>query len=49
MDYSLYQVNYLDVLLTKDESVKTLRTSLYAKPTDTHQYLQVQSSLPCHI
>ena len=39
MDYSPYQINYLDILITKNESGKTLRTSLYAKPTDTHQYL----------
>ena len=45
MDYSPYQINYLDVLITKDESGKTLRTSLYIKPTDTHQYLHPQS---CH-
>ena len=37
MDYSPYQINYLDVLITKDESSKTLRASLYTKPTDTHQ------------
>ena len=28
-----------------DESGKTLRTSLYTKPTDTHQYLHVKT---CH-
>ena len=39
MDYSPYQINYLDILITKNESGKTLRASLYAKPTDTHQYL----------
>ena len=45
MDYSPYQINYLDLLITKDESGKTLHTSLYATPTDTHQYLYAQS---CH-
>ena len=45
MDYSPYQINYLDVLIRKDESGKTLRTSLYTKATDTHQYLHAQS---CH-
>ena len=35
----------MDVLITKDESDKTLRTSLYTRPTDTHQYLHAQS---CH-
>ena len=42
MDYSPYQSNYLDVLIRKDESGKTSRTSLYTKPTDTHQYLHTQ-------
>ena len=50
MGYSPYQINYLDVLITKDESGKTLGPSLYhpclyTKPTDTHQYLHQQS---CH-
>ena len=40
-----HQINYLDVLITKDESGKILRTSSYAKPTDTRQYLHAQS---CH-
>ena len=55
MDYLPYQINYLDVLITKDESGKTLRTSSFTKPTDTHQYLHSQSfhravykkSIPC--
>ena len=34
-DYSSYQMNCLDVLITKDESAKNLRKSLYAKPTHT--------------
>ena len=46
MDYSPYQINYLDILIVKDESGKTLRTSLYTKPTDTHQYLHSQ---PFHL
>ena len=45
MDYSPDQINYLDVLITKDESRKTSRTSLCTKPTDTHHYLHAQS---CH-
>ena len=45
MDYSPYQFNYLDVLITKDESGKTLCTSLCRKPTDTHQHIHAQS---CH-
>ena len=39
MDYSLYQINYLDILTTKDESGKTLRAYLYTEPTDTNRYL----------
>ena len=45
MDYSPYQINYLDVLITKDESGKTLHASLYTKSTDIHQFLHAQS---CH-
>ena len=44
MDYSPYQI-YLDVLITKDESGKILRTRLHTKPTNTHQYLHAQSFL----
>ena len=43
MDNSSYQVNYLDVLITKDKSGKILCTRLNTKPTDTRQYLHVQS------
>ena len=46
VDDSPYQVNYLDVLITKDESSKTLRASLYTEPADTNQYLHAQS---CHV
>ena len=46
VDDSPYQVNYLDVLITKDESSKTLRAILYTKPADTNQYLHAQS---CHV
>ena len=45
MNYSPYQINYLDVSVTKDESGKTLRTNLYTKPISPHQYLHAQS---CH-
>ena len=45
IDYSPNQTNYLDVLIIKDESCKTLRISLYTKPTDTRQCLDAQS---CH-
>ena len=39
MDYSLYQINYLDILTTKDESGKTVRAYLHTEPTDTNRYL----------
>ena len=39
-----YKINYLDVLITKDESAKTLPTSLFTKPTFNYQYLQARSS-----
>ena len=46
LDDSPYLVNYLDVLITKDESSKTLRASLYTKPAGINQYLHAQS---CHV
>ena len=49
MDYSPHQINYLDVLIAKDELSKTLRTSLYTKPTDTHQYLHAHILSPCRM
>ena len=45
MDYSKNSINFLDVKVSKSESGNTLCTSLYTKPTDTHQYLHATS---CH-
>ena len=39
------QINFLDVLMSKNENEKNLVTSLFTKPTDTHQYLHATS---CH-
>ena len=45
MDYSKNSINLLDVKVSKSESGITLYTRLFAKPTDTHQYLHATS---CH-
>ena len=45
MDYSKNSINLLDVKVSKSESENTLCTSLFTKPTDTHQYLH---ALSCH-
>ena len=45
MDYSKNTINFLDVKVSKSESGVTLYTRLFAKPTDTHQYLHATS---CH-
>ena len=45
MDYSKNTINFLDVKVSKSESGITLYTRLFAKPTDTHQYLHATS---CH-
>ena len=45
MDYSMNSTNFLDVKVSKSESGNTLCTSLFTKPTDTHQYLHATS---CH-
>ena len=45
MDYSKNSINFLDVKVSKSESGNTLCTSLFTKPTDTHQYLHATS---CH-
>ena len=44
-DMSQTQVNFLDVLVTKDKDGH-LATSLYTKPTDTHMYLHYDSFHP---
>ena len=43
MDHSSNKINFLDVLITKTGT--KLSTSVYVKPTDTHQYLHATS---CH-
>ena len=46
-DYSRDSVNFLDVTVSADEC-GILRTDLYTKPTDTHQYLHATSCHPNH-
>ena len=50
MDYSPYQINYLDILITKNESGKTLRTKpshLVRNPlTPTSIYIHSLLTLP---
>ena len=46
MDYSKNSINFLDGKLSKSESGNTLCTSLFTKPTDTHQFLHATS---CYI
>ena len=43
MEYSEKQINFLDVLVTKSDSGEKVCSSLYTKPTDTHQYLHATS------
>ena len=43
MEHSPYQINYLDVLITKDESGETVHASLYTKPTDSHHAVYKKS------
>ena len=45
MDYSEKQINFLCILVTKFDSGEKLCSSLYTKPSDTHQYLHATS---CH-
>ena len=45
VEYSENQINFLDVVVTKSDSGEKLGSSLYTKPTDTHQYLHATS---CH-
>ena len=37
MEYSEKQIKFLDVLVTRSDSGEKLFSSLYTKPTDTHQ------------
>ena len=43
MDYSMNSTNFLDVKVSKSESGNTLCTSIFAKPTDAHQYMHATS------
>ena len=45
IDHSKNSINLLDVKVSKSESENTLCTSLFTKPTDTHQYPHATS---CH-
>ena len=45
MDYFNNFINFLDVEVSKSESGNTLCTSLFMKPTETHQQLHATS---CH-
>ncbi len=46
-DYSKSQVNFLDTTVYRDN--KTLKTTLYVKPTDSHSYLAYDSCHPKHM
>ena len=46
LDYSSETVNFLDVRVTKIG--EKLKTDLYTKPTDTHQFLEFSSCHPFH-
>ena len=45
MEYSQKQINFLDVLISKNGNASSVVTSLFAKSTDSHQYLHATS---CH-
>ena len=45
-DYSYETVNFLDVNVSRHG--EGLRTDLFVKPTDTHQYLEASSCHPAH-
>ena len=47
-EFSPTKVNFLDVTVILDEN-RRLRTDLYSKPTDSHQYLHNTSCHPGHI
>ena len=46
--YSFKSVNFLDVLVTLTDD-GTISTDSYAKPTDTHRYLNMNSCHPNHV
>ena len=39
MEYSQKQINFLDVLISKNDNESSLVTTLFTKSTDGHQYL----------
>ena len=39
MKYSQKQINFLDVLISKNDNESSLVTSLFTKSNDNHQYL----------
>ena len=43
MEYSQKQINFLDVLISKNDNESSLVTSLFTKSTDSHQYLHATS------
>ena len=45
MEYSQKQINFLDVLISKNDNESSLVTSLFTKSIDSHQYLHATS---CH-
>ena len=45
MEYSQKQINFSDVLISKNDNESSLVTSLFTKSTDSHQYLHDTS---CH-
>jgi hypothetical protein len=48
MEQSLEQVNFLDTTVIVDKDTRKLYTTVYSKPTDTHDYLHFTSSHPDH-
>ena len=43
MEYSQKQINFLDVLIPKNDNASSLVTSLFTKSTNSHQYLHATS------
>jgi hypothetical protein len=48
MECSSEKVCFLDTWLIKDQETNELYTTVYTKPTDTHDYLDFSSSHPSH-
>jgi hypothetical protein len=48
VEESLEQVNFLDTTVKVDQETRRLYTTVYSKPTDTHDYLHFTSSHPDH-